>query len=319
MTRLLSWREAPQGRIFISYRRDDTRWVAGRLADSLGLYFGDKRVFRDIEGIGGGEDFAEVIHGTLGKADAAIVLIGAGWVDASDEAGQQRLHDADDWVGQEVAMALEAGVPVYPVLVEDTAMPPVDALPERLRPLTRLNAISISDKRWDADVERLARIVALDIPSATERKLQDSNLLISFALLVSLLFTTAVVSWNLLCHTARSIERLDHLLGLCSATAGAAGSGCAVNWPLSLAQSGVPFLVIVPSSALLFVIARLVEDSRRPYLLAAAWVGAIGTLASFLLLSPIPDDYEAVSMYLGSTVSGLLMFALMNLSGFRAK
>jgi len=42
------------GMIFISYRRDDARGIAGRLMDTLSDYFGDGRVFRDIEGIEGG-------------------------------------------------------------------------------------------------------------------------------------------------------------------------------------------------------------------------------------------------------------------------
>jgi len=192
-TLVLPWQKEPQGRIFISYRRDDTQWVAGRLSDSLSQYFGDKRVFRDIEGIGGGADFSEVIRGTLGEADAAVILVGEGWIDATDEAGQRRLDDPDDWVVQEIATALEAGIPVYPVLVEDTQMPRTDALPERLRPLIRLNAITVSDKRWDSDVARLAKIVGLDIPSVTERKLQGINLLISLALVLTVLATCTIL------------------------------------------------------------------------------------------------------------------------------
>lgn len=313
------WREVPQGRIFISYRREDTQWAAGRLADSLSRYFGDHRVFRDIDGIGGGEDFGNVIHGTLGKADAAIILIGNRWIDAANETGQRRLDDPGDWVAQEVAMALEAGVPVYPVLVDDAPMPRADALPERLRAMARLNAISVSDNRWDADVERLARIVSLDIPSATERKLHGANLLVSLALAVSLIFTTAVLAWNILCRIARSARPPELLTAVCGAGNADAAKPCVIDWPLSLAQSGVPFLVIVPASAILFVVARLVEQQRRPYLLAAAWAGTIGTLLCFVLLSPIPDRFEPVSMYLGGTASGVTMFALMNLSGFRPK
>ena len=169
-------------RIFISYRRGDTQWAAGRLADSLAAYFGDKRVFRDVESIAGGADFGEVIRHTLGSADAVVVLIGPDWLDARDGAGRRRLDEADDWVAREVAAALEAAVPVYPVLVEGTPMPRADELPESLRALTRFNAISISDGRWREDVTRLARIIALDIPSATARQLQRVNLLVSLAL-----------------------------------------------------------------------------------------------------------------------------------------
>ena len=47
----MSTKRIKNGKIFISYRRADARGVAGRLGDSLGQYFGDNRVFRDIEDI----------------------------------------------------------------------------------------------------------------------------------------------------------------------------------------------------------------------------------------------------------------------------
>ena len=190
-------------RIFISYRRDDAQWAAGRLADALSAYFGDQRVFRDIDGIAGGADFGDVIQENLGTADAVIVLIGPDWLDAADSQGRQRLQNPTDWVVREVATALEKGVPVYPVLVDGAAMPRSDELPEALKPLVRFNALSISDDRWQADVSRLARIVALDIPSETGRHLQRINLLISTALLLALVFTVSVVVSNLLLKSSR--------------------------------------------------------------------------------------------------------------------
>lgn len=318
-TWVLPWQKTSRGRIFISYRRDDSQWVAGRLADSLSQYFGDDRVFRDIEGIGGGADFGEVIHGTLGNSDAAVILIGESWLGATDDTGQRRLDDPDDWVVHEIATALEADIPVYPVLVEGTPMPRADALPERLRPLTRFNALTVSDNRWDSDVARLAKIVSLDIPSATERKLQGANLLVSLALVLSVVFTCTILSWNLICEIAGDFPLPRWLSWFCTTSQTSSPDSCATQWPLTLAQSGIAFLAIVPSSALLFVFARLVEEKRRPYLLAAAWVGVIGTLIFFILLKPIEDPYEPIAMYFGGTITALLMFALMTLSGFRPK
>lgn len=51
-------------RIFINYRRDDSGGVAGRLGDSLGAYFGDGRIFRDVQDIEGGANFEEVLRQT---------------------------------------------------------------------------------------------------------------------------------------------------------------------------------------------------------------------------------------------------------------
>ena len=319
-TILAPWRSAQLGRVFISYRRDDTQWVAGRLTDSLSQYFGDDRVFRDIESIGGGADFAEVIHGTLGKADAAVILIGENWLDTAADAGRRRLDDPEDWVAEEIATTLEAGIPVYPVLVENTQMPKSDELPERLRPLTRYNAVSVSDKRWDSDVARLAKIVALDIPSATERKLSGLNLLISLVLFLSVLVTCAIVCWNVICHIALEYPLPQWLSWICpTAVSTTPEPSLLREWPLSLAHSGITYVAIVTCSVLLFVFAPLIEETRRSYFLAAEWVGAVGAFAFFILLKPISDPYEPISIFFGSTVTAVLMFALMNLSGFRPK
>jgi hypothetical protein len=45
------------GGIFISYRRDDTRHVAGRLAGDLMDRFGAESIFRDIDSIDAGDEF----------------------------------------------------------------------------------------------------------------------------------------------------------------------------------------------------------------------------------------------------------------------
>lgn len=313
------WTFPTQGRIFISYRRDDAQWTAGRLADSLGRYFGDKRVFRDIEGIRGGADFGDVIHQTLGKADAVIVLIGDKWLHATNDAGRPRLHEPGDWVAQEIAAALQADIPVYPVLIEETRMPAASELPEQLRALARRNALTVSDGRWDHDVTRLARVIGLDIPSATERRLQAANLLISAGLALSVIATCAILLHNLVCDIHVDNPLSENWGWICPDNAGDSAAGCETGGPLSLAVSGVTFLAIVPASALLFVFARQVEATRRPFFLAAAWTGAIGTLFWFILLKEIDLAYEPVSMWFGGTSTALLMFALMNLSGFRPK
>lgn len=310
------------GRIFISYRREDSQWVAGRLGDSLAAYFGDDRVFRDIEGISGGADFAEEIQRSLDTADAVIVLIGRGWLDARDEGGNRRLDDPQDWVSQEVDLALASSVPVYPVLIDDTPMPRTDELPELLQPLARFHAVSVSDARWEADINALAKIVALDIPSATARLLQSINLLLSTALFLAIAFTVTVVLWNLL-HNAPSLGdwlqtewQFSHLY-----TQNDDGSCCHPPWfrLLSLGMSGVIFTVIAPASAILFVVGRHIDASRRWYFYGAAWLGGLGTFAAFIAFNPVCDEYEPVVLFFAGMLLAPLMLALMSLSGFRSR
>lgn len=143
--------------IFLSYRRADTSGHAGRICDDLARHFDHPVVFRDIDSIAAGSDFVQALEKAIGAARVAIVLIGAGWLSAPGGDGSRRLDDPEDHVRREVAMALaRPGLKVVPVLVEGAAMPAEQALPEPLRRLARLQAIELSENRWDYDMASLA-------------------------------------------------------------------------------------------------------------------------------------------------------------------
>ena len=146
--------------IFISYRRDDSQALAGRLFDRLTRRFGKDRVFRDIDAIDPGARFAEVIGERIGGCDALIALIGNGWLEAKDAEGRRRLDLPRDFVKAEIAAALAQNKLVIPALIEGTPMPAHESLPEELASLADRNALPISDSRFDFDVGRL--ISAID-------------------------------------------------------------------------------------------------------------------------------------------------------------
>ncbi len=145
--------------VFISYRRDDSAGEAGRLADALEARFGKERVWRDVEDIPAGEDFAHEIDRALAKADTLLVVIGREWLAVHKATGQRRLDDTQDFVRLEIESALAHGIRVLPVLVRGTPMPAPDELPESLRPLARIQAYELSDSRWDYDVRRLIELL----------------------------------------------------------------------------------------------------------------------------------------------------------------
>ncbi len=60
----------------------------------------------------------------------------------------------------EIAAALSRNIRVIPVLLDGAVIPPVDELPEPLRPLAMRNAIEISNTRFAADVDRLVGTVS---------------------------------------------------------------------------------------------------------------------------------------------------------------
>jgi hypothetical protein len=280
------------GRLFISYRRSDARGTAGRLSDTLGAYFGDNRVFRDIENIQGGADFGNVIEESLQHADAVIVLIGPQWISMQAENGTRRLDDPKDWVAQEIATAIQLKKPIFPVLVDGASMPRPEELPEKLKLLVRYNAISVSDDRWKSDVLRLGKLISFEIPSASERLLGWINMGISLALFASLSFSSGMLTYNFLQGSSELLQ---------------------------LWQPGVPFVVIIAGSLLLSSIINLVDDERRRYLRASIAVGALGSLIFFVSLLFLPESLEPMIMFFGATLTGTLMFALMNMSGFKSK
>jgi hypothetical protein len=91
--------------IFISYRRSDLPFAAGRLGDALAREFGADRIFRDIDDIEPGADFTEVLHGALSASAVLLVLIGKDWLHTPGDGGR-RLDEPGDWVRREIASAL---------------------------------------------------------------------------------------------------------------------------------------------------------------------------------------------------------------------
>jgi hypothetical protein len=141
--------------VFINYRRDESAGYAGRIADSFEKYFGEGKVFRDIDSLEPGLDFSEAIERTLESSEVLIAVIGKNWLTATDAAGQRRLENPDDFVRVEIATALKRNIRVIPVLVQGASMPGTDELPEDLAPLTRRNAFELHDSSWGDDVGRL--------------------------------------------------------------------------------------------------------------------------------------------------------------------
>ena len=154
--------------VFICYRREDAPATTGRIYDHLVQAFGEGSVFKDVDSIPVGADFPAHIQRILRQATAQVVIIGPRWLDIRNEAGQPRLQNPGDFVRQEIETGLSSGIPVIPVLVEGAAMPPAQALPASVAPLTRLQAVNIRfDPDFSADVRRL--ITAIERVDTTAR------------------------------------------------------------------------------------------------------------------------------------------------------
>ena len=160
-------------RIFISYRREDSEALAGRLYDRLSQQFGRKNIFIDIDTIEPGLDFVEVIERTVTSCEVCIALIGRQWLTLTDPSGQRRLDNSEDFVRLEIATALKRNIRVIPALIQGTPMPRSPDLPEELRPLTRRNALEISNLHFHRDVDQLIEVLERVLRTATSDTQQN--------------------------------------------------------------------------------------------------------------------------------------------------
>ena len=145
--------------IFLSYRREDAGPYARLLQYQLAERFPDAQVFMDLDSIEAGLDFAGVIREAVESCVVLVALIGRQWATLTDEDGQRRLDDLDDFVRFEIQTALERGVQVIPVLIDGARPLRQQQLPAELHELARLNALELSSTRYQRDANRLLELI----------------------------------------------------------------------------------------------------------------------------------------------------------------
>jgi hypothetical protein len=159
--------------IFVSYRRADTAGYAGRLVDHLKSHFG-QQVFFDVDSISPGANFHQVIQETFAKCGAVVILIGKKWLER--DPAMPPFGDEKDVITQEVRFALEARLPILPVLVDGAPMPGETALPAEFAGISRLNAIDLRHTSFDRDVEAVREHLGEILGAAKATKIEKGFL-----------------------------------------------------------------------------------------------------------------------------------------------
>jgi len=144
------------GKTFVNYRRDDARDMAARIRDRLAASFGDANVFMDVDNLLAGQRFDKELEKALGQTDVFLAVIGPRWMElfAERQASRER-----DYVREEIAGALQRGVVVIPVLIERTALPRADALPEDIRDLVLHQKHAVTHEQFGRDVRGLVEAI----------------------------------------------------------------------------------------------------------------------------------------------------------------
>jgi formylglycine-generating enzyme required for sulfatase activity len=146
-------------KIFISYRRADSKYVVDRIRDRLIAAYGEDAVFRDIESIPLGLNFSDVLEEATSSCNVMLVVIGPQWASVTDAEGYKRLFDPGDFTRIEVEAGLaHKEILVIPVLVMNAMMPGRNDIPESLVDLLFRNALSVrNDPDFNPDMQRLVQ------------------------------------------------------------------------------------------------------------------------------------------------------------------
>ena len=142
-------------RIFISYRREDSREYAVRVHDRLVYEFGRDQVFIDQDAIEPGAVFPETLERALNSADALIAVIGPAWAGIRRSDGVRRLDDEHDFVRRELAHAFHRKIRVIPLLVGGARMPDKRELPQDIAPLADHQAVQLAANSFHTELDGL--------------------------------------------------------------------------------------------------------------------------------------------------------------------
>ena len=149
------------GRLFISYRRDDTQDITNHVYEKLAARFGAANIFMDVDSIPIGADFRKILREAVAGCDVALVMIGRQWLLVKDGNGARRLDNPNDFVRIEVEAALARNIPVVPVLTQGVAMARESDLPSSMGELAYRHGVEVrSGQHFSGDVEQLIKRLA---------------------------------------------------------------------------------------------------------------------------------------------------------------
>lgn len=151
--------------IFVNYRQTRRRvgseptlyghaQLVEAMAERLAHHFGSGLVFLDTT-LRIASRYPDELRRRLDRSEVVIAVIHHGWLDDLDAGKTGRAAAEKDWVHDEIALALETGTTVVPLLLGSARMPLRDELPAELRELAMAQAHRIRFGHFAQDMERL--------------------------------------------------------------------------------------------------------------------------------------------------------------------
>jgi hypothetical protein len=118
----------------------------------------EKEIFFDVDAIPMGVDFKKNISDAISVSAVMLVLVGEKWLNPNWRRSRRTfgLKPKEDFVQIEIGTALDLGVPIVPLLIDDVPMPDVESLPSSLAEFVSLNAAPIrSGRDFHGDMARV--------------------------------------------------------------------------------------------------------------------------------------------------------------------
>lgn len=146
---------AQKGRVFLSYRRDDTQAVARLICERLAAKIGRDNIFFDVDGIPLGVAFDKHIEAQLIQCSTLLAIIGGSWL-GRRPFQKSRIHSPRDFVRREIELAFKQRLRVIPILITPHPIPRVSDLPKSLHSLPSIQFAELSLGRdYEPHVKRI--------------------------------------------------------------------------------------------------------------------------------------------------------------------
>jgi TIR domain len=160
--------------IFISYRGSDQNWATEFVYARMTEAFGTDAVFKAGNALRPGQEYPPILRREAASCPVMLACVGPGWLTATAPDGSRSLDSPDDWVREEIAISLQAGNHVVPLLIgnhNEVSVPEPDRVPEPIRAMVDRQAWRLAPGGGlDATIPMLVDRLAELVPELGERR-----------------------------------------------------------------------------------------------------------------------------------------------------
>ena len=139
---------SPSYKVFVSYRYGDNEYAVVQVVRYLDSFMSSRllnssKVFYDKDEVDAGGSISTTIREAIKECEVVIVIIGRQWLSMTDNEGQRKIDNDQDYTRLELEAAFEMDKHVIPVLIESATVPSREELPQLLRRLSDNSGIKV--------------------------------------------------------------------------------------------------------------------------------------------------------------------------------